>query len=321
MIPFYTGLYDNRHGYPGFFEIHRCTDCQFCRTIPDLPREKLAHVYTDYYPRRSLTAQLVLEGLKVEREKTQWNSWLEGGSTECYPFVRPGSRVLDIGCGNCSSLLKAKELGASEVLGIDVDSNLIPIAKELKLNVHIGQLADVPLEMGTFDYILCRQVIEHDPEPERMLNEMKDRLSPQGTIVLSLPNVSSFYRLIFGREWLHWHVPYHINHFSRKSIEILAHSCGLSIQEKQTMTPTMWTIQQLRQLRVSVSPGQRDTYWDPGAPASLQERPPLAERFIPARFHTRWRKWQKILIRLINLALDQSGLGECLIIVLKRNHP
>lgn len=313
---FLQGLYDTRHGYPGIFDIYRCTYCQFCRTVPALSREQIPDVYSQYYPQRLFTPRMILEKLRENGKRTRWEKWIDGGDTECHTFVKPGSRVLDVGCGNCSSLMKLRETGACEVIGIDVDFTIGQLAKELDLNVHIGQLADLPHKTGTFDYILARQVIEHDPEPDRMLSEMKKRLAPKGTIVLSLPNVNSFYQHLFKSDWLHWHVPYHINHFSGKSISLLAHRCGLSIQDLRTATPTMWTLQQLRQRRITVQNGQRDTYWDPGIPANIPERMTAAERYLPKRFRARWNRWRKVFIRAANQALDASGLGDSFVVAL-----
>lgn len=297
----YQGLFDERHGYPKIFGITQCTVCGFCRTEPSLKRENLKEVYQNYYPRNSLTVQKVKNAFLTARKKGRFKSWLDGSGTECHRYIEPGSRVLDVGCGNCVSLLMAKELGAQEVLGIEVDPNLSLIAEALGLNLHVGQLSTLPLEEGKFDFILARQVLEHEPEPEHLLLEMKERLKENGKLVLSFPNVNSFYRFIFKKKWLHWHVPYHVNHFSRRSLEKLVEKSGLNIVSVKTITPNSWLAYQMRICRLSIKLGQRDAFWDPGVSNDTQRRTSMP-----------FEKLLNKLKRKINyLASFPKGLASC----------
>lgn len=315
----YSNIFDNRHGFPKLHEIKQCSYCGYCRTDPALKREELADVYQKYYPRNSLTIQQVEAGFKAARQKSKFVVWLQGGGTECYRYIDPGSRVLDVGCGNCISLLMLKALGAKEVVGIEVDQNLRKIADALNLDLHVGQLSDLPESRGKFDFILARQVIEHDPEPKKFLSEMKNRLKEDGQIILSFPNVNSFYRSIFKHKWLHWHVPYHINHFTKKSVEVLASNSGLQVKSICTITPNAWISYQLRLSKVHIEVGQRDTFGDPGVAENIMILPTAPWKWLPGRMRQKLQQYFTLpLILIINRLLDFLGLGESLVVVLSR---
>jgi SAM-dependent methyltransferase len=198
-----------------------------------------------------------------------------------------------------------------------VDTNILPIAEKLKLDVHIGQLSDLPVHNGNYDYIMAQQVLEHEPDPKRLLLEMKERLSDNGQIILSFPNVGAFYRFIFRRRWLHWHPPYHINHFSRKSIFALAEQCGLKVRKIKTITPNEWMTYQIRTIREQPLLGKRDTFWDPGIPNT---QPGTAcKKMLPEKAARLIRSYGfRPAVCVANRLLDSIGAGESFIVFLSR---
>jgi 2-polyprenyl-3-methyl-5-hydroxy-6-metoxy-1,4-benzoquinol methylase len=315
MQKVYGDIYDNRHGYPGMFSLYRCNSCGFWRTCPPLDRKDLAEVYQRYYPRSTETSGQVLSIFERLKKMSALDLWINGSGISCYRYIAPGSSVLDIGCGNCLSLLMARHLGARRVIGIDVDANVPVIASELALDVFMGQLSDLPAEKGTFDYIIAEQVIEHEPDPVKFLLEMKERLNPDGRIILSLPNVGAFYRQVFGKRWLHWHPPYHINHFSRKSLIMMAGQCGFIPEKIRTVTPNDWMLYQMRTMRAHLSPGQRDPFWDPGGP---HDPPAMTKQRIVLRKIKNALVFLGVrpVICLANRLLDTAGLGESFVVTL-----
>lgn len=62
----------------------------------------------------------------------------------------------------------------------------------------------LPFEVGTFDLIICTEVLEHLLWPQNMLKEIHRVLASNGKILISVPNITSFtYRIA----WLIGHVP------------------------------------------------------------------------------------------------------------------
>ena len=103
------------------------------------------------------------------------------------PFL-PAGRVLDLGCGVGHSFT---ELDPRETVGVDVDPDaLAGQARE----THVADMRELPFADGSFASVLSVQSIEHVPDPQRALREIRRVLEPGGRAVLVTPN-----RMTFGR--------------------------------------------------------------------------------------------------------------------------
>jgi GT2 family glycosyltransferase/SAM-dependent methyltransferase/glycosyltransferase involved in cell wall biosynthesis len=106
-------------------------------------------------------------------------------------FAR-GKRVLDVasGSGYGAELLKAA--GASDVVGLDY--NLDALAYSLRTHARgkpeflAGDAQVLPFSSASFDLIVSFETLEHVPEPERMLSELRRVLRDDGILVVSTPN-------------------------------------------------------------------------------------------------------------------------------------
>lgn len=89
-------------------------------------------------------------------------------------------RVLDIGCGNKPYLpLLADQ--AQVYFGVDaVDGPHVD---------RVGVAEDLPCDDGSFDVVLCTQVLEHVDDPKRVLSEIERVLAPGGVVFLSTHGV------------------------------------------------------------------------------------------------------------------------------------
>ena len=77
--------------------------------------------------------------------------------------------------------------------------------------------------------IILNHIIEHDRNPASLLEKLKKRLSENGVIIGSTPNSEDFFFKIFGRYWGCLHFPYHINIFSKNSLQTLCSKQNLVI--------------------------------------------------------------------------------------------
>jgi SAM-dependent methyltransferase len=55
-----------------------------------------------------------------------------------------------------------------------------------------AHLAQKATELGTFDLLSCRYIVEHTPEPVRALEALKQLLSPDGLLLIEVPDSSKF---------------------------------------------------------------------------------------------------------------------------------
>lgn len=299
----YKSLSDDRHGHPGNFDILKCVVCGFGQTSPQINKGQIMNLYKKYYPRQKINlSKIRLENYKVP---PRFKLWRKGLLNSCHFLVKQESDVLDVGSGLGYSLLFLKNMGC-DVFGIDPDENAKKVANKFKLNFHLGFIEDKPFDNKKFDYVIANQVIEHTNNPISFLKLCKQRLKPNGKIIISLPNTGSLGRQLSGENWLHWHIPYHLNHFNKKSIKSLTRRVGLEITSTKTVTPNMWTNLQIRRFLIKPQEGQRDSFWDGG-----KENQRLAKNWTRKIFL--WLEEYNIANRII----DFLGLGESLVVTLR----
>jgi 2-polyprenyl-3-methyl-5-hydroxy-6-metoxy-1,4-benzoquinol methylase len=107
-------------------------------------------------------------------------------------LLKPGQRLLETGCANGRFSGVLNELGCT-VVGVEIDPNAAAQAAKVCDQVIIGNLEDtetlhqIP---GGFDVILFGDVLEHMVQPWEVLRSLRDRLNPEGYLVVSLPNVA-----------------------------------------------------------------------------------------------------------------------------------
>ena len=126
-------------------------------------------------------------------------------------------RILDIGAGTGDFLLEAKNQNW-DILGIEPNDKAkgIAVGKGIKFDDTIEKL-----ESNSFDVITMWHVLEHVPDVEHQVAELKRLLKPSGTIIIAVPNFKSFDAKHYGKFWAAYDVPIHFWHFSKTAIKML----------------------------------------------------------------------------------------------------
>jgi len=122
-----------------------------------------------------------------------------------------GRKCLDVGCGG-GLFTEAMASRGAVVTGIDLaDASLAVARLHLEesgfetiryLRIPVQELAGQ--EPGQFDLVTCLEVLEHVPDPGRMLADCARLVRPGGDIVVSTinRNTKSFFKAIVGAEYL-----------------------------------------------------------------------------------------------------------------------
>lgn len=131
------------------------------------------------------------------------DEWLEGIPEEAIerfagtgnPFsmgpIRPGERVVDIGCGaGIDSLIAAKMVGPEgRVIGIDMTPSMLERARSAagaagldNVEFREGLMEDLPVEDGWADVVISNGVLNLTPNKPRALAEMNRVLAPGGRL-------------------------------------------------------------------------------------------------------------------------------------------
>lgn len=102
--------------------------------------------------------------------------------------------VLEIGCGEGGNLLPFLELGCEHIVGVDLSKVKIENAKKYfathKYNKNIEFInADIyeVENIGSFDFIMMRDVLEHIHDQEKFMIFVKKFLKPNGKFYLGFP--------------------------------------------------------------------------------------------------------------------------------------
>ena len=130
-------------------------------------------------------------------------------------------RLLDIGCGDGTFLLAAREAGWS-VVGTEM--NPAPARAAGIMLVH--ETIEDARSHAPFDCITLWHSLEHMRDPQATLKSVARMLAPDGLLLIAVPDAEGFQARIFGSSWFHLDVPRHLYHFGRRSLEQLLKGAG-----------------------------------------------------------------------------------------------
>jgi 2-polyprenyl-3-methyl-5-hydroxy-6-metoxy-1,4-benzoquinol methylase len=126
-------------------------------------------------------------------------------------------RILDIGAGTGDFLSVAKNDGWMTT-GVEPSDR----AKAIAINKGVSFVEQTSeLENHSFDVISMWHVLEHVPDLDKQIKELKRLLKPSGTLIIAVPNFKSFDAKHYGKFWAAFDVPIHFWHFSKTAIKIL----------------------------------------------------------------------------------------------------
>lgn len=144
-------------------------------------------------------------------------------------YIPNASRIGDIGCGDGVTLEKLVALyPKSQIFGFDPE-----LSKELIAQICTRfSAADIQVSndrkefeiSGKYGLLLMLDVIEHIPDAETFLFELKKHLAPGGTLLVSVPA----YQKLYSK---HDRSLGHIKRYHRKELVALLNESGFEVQE------------------------------------------------------------------------------------------
>jgi 2-polyprenyl-3-methyl-5-hydroxy-6-metoxy-1,4-benzoquinol methylase len=114
--------------------------------------------------------------------------------------VRPGSNLIDVGCGAGRHSFEAFRRGA-DVVAFDQDveelNNVDAILQAMQQQGEApatatgeavkGDALDLPYDDGTFDFVIASEILEHVPQDDRAIDELIRVLKPGGRMAVTVP--------------------------------------------------------------------------------------------------------------------------------------
>jgi SAM-dependent methyltransferase len=142
--------------------------------------------------------------------------------------LRPGDRVLDIGCGSGYDLLRLKDRGC-ELFGIETDAEAASQARANGIAVFHGPAHRADFPDGHFHHVTMNHCLEHVHNPAAVLENVRRMIHPEGRIHLTFPTAEAVNFRVFGADWYHLDVPRHLHFFTHDSFRRLVAAGGLRI--------------------------------------------------------------------------------------------
>jgi methionine biosynthesis protein MetW len=109
--------------------------------------------------------------------------------------IRPGTRVLDVGCARGDLLAALRDDRRAQVVGIESHESFAVAAAAKGIEVIRGDVSDpsvvARLDPARFDHVICADVLEHLAAPELVLRALRRVFAPGATLIASIPNVVS----------------------------------------------------------------------------------------------------------------------------------
>lgn len=166
--------------------------------------------------------------------------------SEALGFLSPPlGAVLDVGCAEGANADLLRAAGACRVTGIELDEQFAEVARGLLDEVVTGSVEDeLPWATGSFDTILCYDVLEHLRDPWSVLARLRELLRPGGRVHVALPNArhtAVWAPLVFRGRFAYAPAGVldvtHLRFFARRDAEELVRGAGFEVTAVEHQRP------------------------------------------------------------------------------------
>jgi SAM-dependent methyltransferase len=211
------------------YEIEQCLGCGLGITSPfPEPGELVAINQETYLLGQRINIYLSRCGYFKKRYRRQLRD---------INFFKSGGRLLDIGC-NIGLFLNEARAAGFDTTGVELNSECAEYARtNFELRVYSDYINNISFEEGFFDVVTMYDVLEHIPDPQSILNDIRSILKPDGLLVIQSPNLDSLMAGISRSSWSWLCPPDHLFHFTPGSLCSLIEQSGYSILKFKTWEP------------------------------------------------------------------------------------
>ena len=166
--------------------------------------------------------------------------------SEALGFLAPPLRdVLDVGCATGANADALRTKGATRLVGIEIDPGFAEVARSRYDEVITGSVEDrLPWAPGSFDTILCYDVLEHLRDPWSVLAGLRELLRPGGRVHVALPNArhtSLWLPLVLRGRFAYAPAGLldvtHLRFFARRDAEALVRGAGFDVTAVEHQRP------------------------------------------------------------------------------------
>ena len=143
--------------------------------------------------------------------------------------------LLDYGCGTGTFLKQANAKGWNS-FGTEPDEGARELSNSNK-RLAFGNKQELNAfdPLITFNAITLWHVLEHVTDLPETLNFFKQKLNPNGVLIIAVPNYNSYDANHYKAHWAAYDLPRHLYHFEPKTISQLLAKYGFVLNETYPM--------------------------------------------------------------------------------------
>ncbi len=194
------------------FQLVKCKKCDFLLTSPRPEDSHLGAYYlsSEYISHAAKATSLFDKLYGLSRElATRWKLTLVKKFSDAQ-----SPSLLDYGCGTGFFLKKMKQNGFN-IAGVEPSPIARTTAEQITgIKIH----EDISGTKSEFNIITLWHVLEHVSNLNDLLDQLKNRLKQNGTIIIAVPNHQSEDAKKYGTTWAGYDVPRHLWHFEQKTM-------------------------------------------------------------------------------------------------------
>jgi 2-polyprenyl-3-methyl-5-hydroxy-6-metoxy-1,4-benzoquinol methylase len=202
-------------------KVLRCEDCDFdfLEIWNDVERANQWYAKDDY----------VIKPDQFDGPTPKFNNY-EVYVNQVEPFLKPDSRVLDVGCGDGQFLSMIRDR-VGEVQGVEITPTLLELLGKQGIPVW-----DKPIQecepVRPYDIIVMHALLEHIPRISDFLEDLKRFMHDGSMIFFSVPHgldpLTSYFDVPNYRD--HFYREYHFYYFTEKSMGKLLENAGFECE-------------------------------------------------------------------------------------------
>jgi len=225
----YTEAWDDLTGKRGTFHFVRCNQCGLVYQNPRIKQEYISQYYDDEYI--------------AHRKKKNWGlmtplyNWAMGKHDRQkaklvarYTSLTSSSKILDIGCGAGTFLLKMHTLYGAGITGVDFkDLSALP-GFDL-IDFRHGPIGEKNFPETSFDLVTMWHFLEHDYTPMKTLAKIGQIIKDDGTLIIEVPRLDSVTAKLYRERWPGLQAPQHTVLYNKLSLLETVKNAGFEIQD------------------------------------------------------------------------------------------
>ena len=223
----YTDVSDRLSQNPELFQLVKC-DCNFVYLNPRPSEDNISdyYNYSEYDPHNSTKDNKLGKIYKL----VQWVA-LRWKFRKICSFHQSG-KLLDVGGGNGEFAAYIGLQGWKVVLQ-DKISNIDNLGDSK--NINSVQNLEIIKEDEYFNVITLWHSLEHIHNMEKLYFQLNRLLTPNGILLIAVPNINAPERAFFNKNWAPFDAPRHLYHFQLKTLNELCNRYKFKIVRKYSL--------------------------------------------------------------------------------------